>query len=123
MVMQVKALMLSVALAGLWSAPLCATEGRGGRDPDRWQRHGGPNIYIEPNIDLSRRPKPNVDAPEFIMAELDRCMTAGVRAFVDCLRQNHSSVMIRRLEACVRSETIPDEPGRVLACLPPAGAP
>jgi hypothetical protein len=28
--------------------------------------------------------------------------------------------MIRRLEACVMSETIPDDPKRVAACLPPA---
>jgi hypothetical protein len=126
--MQSKALLLTLVLTSGLAQPLAAADGRGGGggrggEAEGWRRHGGPNIVIEPYIDLNRRPKPNVDTPEFIMAELNRCMTAGVVLFVDCLRQNHSSVMIRRLEACVRSESIPDDPGRVLACLPPAGAP
>lgn len=98
---------------------------RPGRDrpderPGRPGRHDGPSILIEPNIDLSRKQRPDVNAPNFIMAELDGCVAQGVRLFVDCLRANHSSVMIRRLEACLKSETIPDDPRRVLACLPPA---
>ncbi len=113
--MQAKPLILFVALLACCTEPLAASE----RDrPDRDRLRGGPEIIIEPNIDLSR-PRPNVDAPEFVMAEVGRCADAGVRLFVDCLRANHSSVMIRRLEACVQSETIPDDPRRVAACLPP----
>lgn len=119
--MQAKPLVLSILLVVAWTLPLAA----GGRDWGRGEggggdgrRHGGPDILIEPNIDLSR-PRPNPDAPEFVMAELRGCAQAGIRSFVDCLRANHSSVMIRRLEACVNSETIPDDPQRVQACLPP----
>jgi hypothetical protein len=120
--MQAKPLVLSILLAVAWTLPLAAGgrdwgRGDGGGDGDG-RRHGRPDILIEPNIDLSR-PRPNPDAPEFVMAEVRGCAQAGIRSFVDCLRANHSSVMIRRLEACVNSETIPDDPQRVLACLPP----
>lgn len=115
--MQARVLIVSTVLAACCAAQLAADDRRDPRDDGR--RHGGPNILIEPNIDLTR-PRVDVDAPEFIMDEVGRCAAAGVRSFVDCLRPNHSSVMIRRLEACVRSETIPDDPQRVAACLPPA---
>lgn len=116
--MQAKSLMPLVVLVVCCTQPLAASDRHGDRSEDG-RRRGGPNIIIEPNIDLSR-PRPNVDAPEFILAEVGRCADAGVRSFVDCLRPNHSSVMIRRLEACVQSETIPDDPQRIAACLPPA---
>lgn len=91
---------------------------RRGERPDAAGRHEGPQIRIEPYVDLSRRGRVNVDTPEFIMAELGRCTRAGVRLLVDCLRPNHRPVLIRRLEACVQSETIPDDPQRVAVCLP-----
>jgi hypothetical protein len=121
--MQAKTLLLSALLAASCAASVGANDrgpgrhGDGGRDG--W-RHGGPNVSIEPYIDLSRPERPDVDAPEFIMAEIGRCSNAGLLSFVDCLRPNHGSVMIRRLEACVQSETIPDDLRRVEACLPPA---
>jgi hypothetical protein len=139
--MQAKAALVCAAvLTAISPMQLAAQEGRGpaemvrpqerggdrsrpGRPddrPGRPGRHDGPSIFIEPNIDLSRKDRPDVDAPQFIMAELDGCVAQGVRLFVDCLRANHSSVMIRRLEACLQSETIPDDPRRVLPCLPPA---
>jgi hypothetical protein len=119
------ALICAAVLAAGWPMQLVADETPGQHErsddrPGRPGRHDGPSIIIEPNIDLSRKDRPNVDAPGFIMAELDGCVTRGVRLFVDCLRPNHGSVMIRRLEACLGSETIPDDPRRVLACLPPA---
>ncbi len=136
MAMQAKALItlvLALALGG--ALPLAAGEWRGGGDwgghggdgrggggpdrpDDRRRPDGGPSIFIEPNIDLSRRPKQNPDTAEFVLAEIQRCVSFGVRPFVDCLRDNHSSVMIRRLEACVGSETIPDDPRAVMPCLP-----
>jgi hypothetical protein len=120
--MQAKSLLLAAVLAAVCTAPLGAADWRGGGgNPGEGGRHGGPNVFVEPYIDLDlSRQRPNVDAPEFIMAEIDRCASAGVRSFVDCLRPNHGAVMIRRLEACVQSETIPDDPARVAACLPPA---
>jgi hypothetical protein len=136
--MQAKAALVCAALLAFgWPTQLVAQDGgraewmprteRRDREqsdvrPDRPGRHGGPSIFIEPNIDLSRKQRPDVETPQFIMAELDGCMAQGVRLFVDCLRSNHSSVMIRRLESCLQSETIPDDPARVLACLPPPAA-
>lgn len=138
--MQAKA---SLVLGALCAAAACvaalpaAAEMRQGRDrPDHPDRPGPdrpapdrpghdrpnrrPGVIIEPNIFISRERRPDVDAPQFIMAEIEGCASRGVRLFVDCLRQNHGSVMIRRLEACVRSEAIPDNPREVEACLPPA---
>src|SRR5262245_55742269 len=109
MAMQAKLPLLAVLLAVISAGPLAASD-RDDRPADG--RRGGPAILIEPNIDLSRRPRPNVDDPNFIMAEIGRCNAAGIRLFVDCLRTHHGSIMIRRLEACVRSETIPDDPQR-----------
>jgi len=120
--MQAKPLVLSVLLAALAAAPLAASD----REEDRrgdGRRHGGPNIIIEPEIDLSRRSRPQTDNPDFIMAEIGRCHAAGIRLFVDCLRPNHGAIMIRRLEACVRSETIPDDRQRVALCIPLAPTP
>jgi hypothetical protein len=121
--MQVKVLLLSLVCV-LASLPASGDPGRdrdrhpGGRY-DRW-----PGVIIEPNITIERDRTPNVDTPEFVMAELGRCVAAGVRLFVDCLRHNHGSIMIRRLEACVGSETIPDDPKRIEPCIPlPAAAP
>lgn len=122
MAMQVKILVLFAVLAVSGPAPSAATDRHEDR-PNDSGRHGRPGIIIEPYIDLSRRQRPNVDAPEFIMAEISRCTAAGIRLFVDCLRQNHGSVMIRRLEACVSSESIPDDPRRVEVCLPMVGQP
>jgi hypothetical protein len=138
--MQAKSLLLTTLLIACWAAPLGAAEWRGGGGgwsagpggpgpgrpgpggPGDGRRHGGPDVFVQPyiDLDLSRQSRPNVDAPEFIMAEIGRCANAGVRSFVDCLRPNHGAVMIRRLEDCVQSETIPDDPSRVAACLPPA---
>ncbi|WP_139247962.1 hypothetical protein [Hyphomicrobium sp. CS1GBMeth3] len=111
-------ILVTALLAG--SAGPLAAEERGRDRPGDMGRHGRPQISIEPYIDLSRPERPNLDAPDTVMAELGQCARAGVRSFVDCLRPNHGPVMIRRLEACVQSETIPDDPRRVEACLPPA---
>ncbi len=122
--MQAKALMmLVVAIAAGSVDPLWAGDRHSDR-PDRggWDRRNDPSIFIEPQLDLNR-PRPNYDTPEVVMAELQRCASFGVQSFVDCLRDNHSSVMIRRLEACVNSETIPDDLRRVMPCLPMSGMP
>lgn len=118
MLMQVKVAVLMAACA-LAAMPALADPGRDRGRPDR-PGHGRPGVIVEPSIILERdRDRaPDVDTPEFIMAELARCGAAGIRLFVDCLRHNHGSVMIRRLEACVGSETIPDDLPRLEPCLP-----
>lgn len=116
--MQGKSIILSAVLLASASGSLAA----GDRGSDRrgdWRRpDGGPNIVVEPYIDLSRPQRPNTDDPAFVMAEVRRCNAAGIQLFVDCLRQNHSAIMIRRLEACVGSETIPVELQQVSVCVP-----
>jgi hypothetical protein len=113
------------ALVLLSAAGASADPGRGwdrpgGNRPGDGSGHGRRGgIIVEPYIDLSRPRKPDTDDPEYIMAEVGNCAAAGVRLFVDCLRDNHGSIMIRRLEACLRSETIPDDLDRVRFCLPP----
>lgn len=110
----------SKALWVVLAASLAAIPAAGDERPGRGWRHGdGPSIVIEPQIDLTRR-RPAADEPGVILADVEVCARAGVRSFVDCLRGNHRSVTIRRLEACVASETIPDDLGRVAACLPPS---
>lgn len=127
MAMQAKALIISAIIAVCWAMPVAAADwggdrGGGDRGGDGDRRGGGnrwrDGVFIEPNIDLNR-PKPNVDDPNFIMAEISQCSAAGMPLFVDCLRQYHGSIMIRRLEACVGSETIPADLQRVAVCIPP----
>jgi hypothetical protein len=134
MVMQVRTLVRSLAcglVVGLAALPALAEHpndlGRDqphrdrpndpGRDK-RLRNRPDPSIVIEPNIDLSRSRKPDPNTPDVIMGEVQQCHAAGVHAFVDCLRGNYGPVMIRRLEACVASETIPEDLTRVAACLP-----
>jgi hypothetical protein len=52
-----------------------------------------------------------------VMAELADCIAGGTTLLVPCLRQNHRSVSIRRLEACLRSDSIPSDGNRVRDCL------
>jgi hypothetical protein len=120
MAMQAKHLLLIIALAFAGTPAVAADERRADRPDDRDGRRGGPNITVEPYIDLNRHERPNVDEPSFIMAELEACVARGVRLIVECLRPNHRPVMIRRLESCVFSETIPDDPREIAGCLPPA---
>lgn len=121
--MQVRTCLLLIVCIGLASTPALADPGRRPDRPDRPGWSSGrndrwPGVWVEPNITIERNRAHDVDNPQFIMAELSRCAAAGVRLFVDCLRHNHGSIMIRRLEACVGSEIIPDDPRPVEPCLP-----
>jgi hypothetical protein len=120
MAMQATSLILSAVLLASAASPLAAGDrGDGdGRRGGSWRPPGRPNITIEPYIDLSRPPRTNPEDPEFVISEIARCNAAGIRSFVDCLRPTQTALMIRRLEACVQSETIPDDPQRVAVCLP-----
>lgn len=115
---------LLLAAGALASMPAHAGPERDEDRPDRPRhdrpRNERPGVIVEPSIILERgRDRgSDADAPEFIMAELARCNAAGIRLFVDCLRHNHGAVMIRRLEACAGSETIPDDLPRIEPCLP-----
>lgn len=117
MVMQGKLPILSALLVASWAGSLAAGDRGGDRGGD-WRRPDGPNVFIEPYIDLSQPQRPNTDDPSFVMAEIGRCHAAGIPLFVDCLRQNHTALMIRRLEACVGSEAIPEDLQRVSVCVP-----
>lgn len=115
---------LALCLAVLLSAGglAVAADGRGsGRQAGEGHGRSRPALVIEPSIELSRPRKPDRDAPEIMMANIEACAAEGVHLFVACLRGRASPVAIRRLEACLRSDSIPEDLGQVAACLPPAG--
>ena len=119
--MQVKSILRSVGcgvVVALTALPALAEHPNVGSPDRRPHSRPDPAIVIEPNIDLSRSRKPDPNTPDVVMGEVQQCSAAGVSSFVDCLRGNYGPVMIRRLEACVASETIPEDLSRVAACLP-----
>lgn len=88
---------------------------------------GAPPLIIEPHVGLPPHALPPgapPPPPHALMAHLGACLAAGIDLMVDCLRDRLSSVEIRRLESCVRSETIPqDRPDDVRACVQALGLP
>lgn len=52
-----------------------------------------------------------------IVGEFSECLANGTDLILDCLRQNHDSVTIRKLQACLQSDIIPPHPADVQACL------
>lgn len=62
-------------------------------------------------------PEPILTPPQQMLADLGRCHALGITSLVDCLRDRHSSVAIRRLETCIRSSTVPEVPDEARACL------
>ncbi len=121
MATEIKAALAIALLAASLTASSAADDQDRSKRPGRDYRH--PEIIIDPSSILAKPPKPDVNAPGFIMAEVRNCSAAGIRLFVDCLRHNHGSIMIRQLEACLQSETIHDDPQRVVPCLPMPGPP
>lgn len=109
------AVLLATASPALAADP--GADAQGGRRP------GGPAVIVEPTIVIGRMPRPDPDAPERVMAALRRCVADGQPVIVDCLRASHGSILIRRLEDCLRSETIPEDPTEVEACLRAARRP
>lgn len=85
----------------------------GGNRPNPWARPG--DMWIEPNINIYTQPPQVAPGPETVPAALAACGDNGL--IVDCLRNNYSSVSIRRLEACLGSETLPANPVDVTSCL------
>lgn len=140
MAMTVRALLIaSTLMAGAAAVPAADAPNYGrdrgqGHGPDHGQdggqdgrpgkgRHGGPEILIDPSYFIERRQKVDVSAPGFVMGEIKACAAAGTLLFVDCLRANHGSIMIRKLEACVQSEVIPPDMAMVEPCLPMVAQP
>jgi hypothetical protein len=93
---------------GGWVMP---PAGGGGRNP--WARPG--DVWVEPNINIYTQPPQVAPGPETVPAALAQCGNMGL--IVDCLRGAYSSVSIRRLEACLGSETLPVNPVDVRGCL------
>jgi len=88
--------------------------------PQRGRGRDDPVVVIPPP---AGPPPPEAlpDPVEEVIQELAQCLAHGTTMLVDCLRQNHNSVMIRRLEACLRSETIPADGNEVRQCLAARG--
>ena len=93
---------------GGWVMP---PAGDGGRNP--WARPG--DVWVEPNINIYTQPPQVAPGPETVPAALAACGDNGL--IVDCLMRQYSSVSIRRLEACLGSETLPANPVDVRSCL------
>lgn len=93
---------------GGWVMP---PAGGGGRNP--WARPG--DVWVEPNINIYTQPPQVAPGPETVPAALAACGNNGL--IVDCLMRQYSSVSIRRLEACLGSETLPANPVDVRSCL------
>lgn len=81
-----------------------------------WGRGRGVEVAVPIPLDRPRE-QSQVELTQQIVGEFGECLANGTDLILDCLRQNHNSVTIRRLEACLRSETIPQDPGEVQACL------
>jgi hypothetical protein len=88
--------------------------------PGRGRGRDDPVVVIPPPSGPPP-PEARLDPVEEVLLELAECVAHGTTMLVDCLRQNHNSVMIRRLEACLRSETIPADGNDVRQCLAAGG--
>jgi hypothetical protein len=85
----------------------------GGNRPNPWVRPG--DVWVDPNINIYTQPPQVAPGPETVPAALAACGDRGL--IVDCLMRQYSSVSIRRLEACLGSETLPANPVDVRSCL------
>lgn len=88
----------------------------------RWDRGrgGGFGRGVEVTLPIpldGQRPQSQVELTNQILGEFSECLANGTDLILDCLRQNHNSVTIRKLEACLQSEVIPPQPADVKACL------
>lgn len=87
------------------------------RDENGASRRGvSPNIILDLPLSAQPTDPPRASAPA-ILEQIGACHRAGIHYFVECLRHRHSVIEIRRLEACVGSETIPDSSDKVRNCL------
>ena len=88
--------------------------------PGSRSRHWGRGRGVEVAVPIPLGPTPPQSQAQLtnqIVGEFSECLANGTNLILDCLRQNHNSVTIRRLEACLRSEIIPPDPAEVQACL------
>lgn len=80
------------------------------------RRGVSPNIILDLPLSAQPNEPPRASAPA-ILEQIGACHRAGIQFFAECLRHRHSVIEIRRLEACVGSETIPDRSDKVRNCL------
>ncbi len=100
---------------GGWVMPPAGGGPGGGGRPNPWDRPDNGNVWVEPNINIYTQPPQVAPGPESVPGALAQCGNMGL--IVDCLRGAYSSVSIRRLEACLGSETLPVNPVDVRGCL------
>ncbi len=81
-----------------------------------WGRGRGVDVAVPIPLGTTP-PQSQAQLTSQIVGEFSECMAYGTNLILDCLRQNHDSVTIRKLQACLRSDIIPPNPGDVQACL------
>jgi hypothetical protein len=88
----------------------------------RWDRGRGGELGRDVEVTVpipldGQRPQSQAELTKQIVGEFSECLAYGTDLILDCLRQNHDSVTIRKLQACLRSDIIPQDPAEVQACL------
>jgi len=82
-----------------------------------WGR-GGIDVGVPIQIPMTPTPpQSQAQLTSQIVGEFSECLAYGTNLILDCLRQNHDSVTIRKLQACLQSDVIPPNPADVQACL------
>ncbi len=101
-----------IGLAAL-AAPGAAEEMLGRHRP--WD-----SPLIVPEIDvpipMTQPPQNRIQTADALVAELGECRNGGQLNLVMCLWGDLSSVDVRRMEACLGSDIIPDDPAPARAC-------
>jgi hypothetical protein len=89
---------------------------RGNWGGGNWGRGRGVEVAVP--IPLGPTPpQSQAQLTSQIVGEFSECLTNGTDLILDCLRQNHNSFTIRKLQACLQSDIIPPKPADVQACL------
>jgi hypothetical protein len=96
-----------------WASPGAAEEMLG--RPRPW---GAPLIVPEFDVPLpmTQPPQYRIQNPDALVAELGDCRNGGQLDLTMCLWGGMSSVDVRRMEACLGSNIIPDDPAPARAC-------
>ena len=71
---------------------------------------------IDVPIPMTQPPQNRIQDADALVAELGDCRNGGQLDLVMCLWGDMSSVDVRRMEACLGSNLIPDDPAPARAC-------
>jgi hypothetical protein len=75
-----------------------------------------PPVVVVPPPPGPPPPAAYIESVDQLLQELAQCLAGGQPDLVLCLRGDMSSVAVRRLEACLGTNLIPENPAPVRAC-------